>query len=67
MLDVLGLANLLEAEAEGAPAEIQALADQRRQARADRDFAAADRLRDEIAARGWEVRDVAGGFELVPR
>jgi hypothetical protein len=24
-------------------------------------------LRDEIAAAGWEVRDVAGGFELVPR
>jgi cysteinyl-tRNA synthetase len=67
MLDVLGLANLLAVEAEGAPAEIQALAEQRRQARADRDFAAADRLRDEIAARGWEVRDVAGGFELVPR
>ena len=67
MLDVLGLANLLAAEAKGAPAEIQALAEQRRQARADRDFAAADRLRDEIAARGWEVRDVAGGFELVPR
>jgi cysteinyl-tRNA synthetase len=67
MLDVLGLANLLAAEAEGAPTEIQALAEQRREARADRDFAAADRLRDEIAARGWEVRDVAGGFELVPR
>jgi cysteinyl-tRNA synthetase len=67
MLDVLGLANLLAAEAEGAPAEIQALAEQRRQARADHDFSTADRLRDEIAARGWEVRDVAGGFELVPR
>ena len=67
MLDVLGLANLLAAEAEGAPPEIQALAEQRRQARADHDFSTADRLRDEIAARGWEVRDVAGGFELVPR
>ena len=55
------------AEAEGAPSEIQTLAEQRRQARADHDFSTADRLRDEIATRGWEVRDVAGGFELVPR
>ena len=36
-------------------------------ARASRDFAEADRLRDEIAAHGWEVRDVAAGYELVPR
>ena len=31
-----------------------------------RDFAEADRLRDELRARGWEVRDGAGGPELVP-
>ena len=31
------------------------------------DYAEADRLRGEIEAAGWEVRDVAGGFELVPR
>ena len=67
MLDVLGLANLLQEEAEGAPDEVRSLAEQRQRARADRDFAAADRLRDEIAAQGWEVRDVAGGFELLPR
>ena len=30
------------------------------------DFAAADRLRAEIAALGWEVRDGPGGFELLP-
>jgi cysteinyl-tRNA synthetase len=67
MLDVLGLANLLEEEADRAPDEIRSLAEQRQRARADRDFAAADRLRDEIEAQGWEVRDVAGGFELLPR
>ena len=32
-----------------------------------RDFDEADRLRGEIEAQGWEVRDVAGGFELVPK
>jgi cysteinyl-tRNA synthetase len=67
MLDVLGLANLLDAEAEAAPEEVRELAEQREDARAERDYAAADRLRDEIRARGWEVRDAPGGFELLPR
>ncbi len=66
MLQVLGLEALLEPLAQ-APAEIYELAQAREQARTTRDFAAADRLRDEIAALGWEVRDGAGGFELLPR
>jgi cysteinyl-tRNA synthetase len=65
MLGVLGLESLL-AEPEQAPADVEELATARELARAERDFAAADRLRDEIAAMGWEVRDVAGGFELLP-
>ena len=31
------------------------------------DFAEADRLRDELAARGWDVRDGPDGPELIPR
>jgi cysteinyl-tRNA synthetase len=65
MLAVLGLESLLEAVA-AAPAHVSDLAAQREHARGERDFAAADRLRDEIAALGWEVRDGAGGFELIP-
>ena len=42
------------------------LAEQRAAARTARDFAAADRLRDELRALGWEVRDGAAGAELVP-
>ncbi|MCY7302541.1 MAG: cysteine--tRNA ligase [Thermoleophilia bacterium] len=49
-----------------APAEVAALAQARVEARAARDFAEADRLRDEITRTGWEVRDVPDGFELVP-
>jgi len=63
-LTLFGLGSL--AEREEAPAELVALAERRQQARADRDFAEADRLRDAIAEAGWEVRDVPGGFELVP-
>ena len=65
MLSVLGLESLLDAD-EQAPQEVQRLAAQRELARAERDFAEADRLREEIAARGWEVRDGAGGFQLLP-
>ena len=43
------------------PGDVVELAEQRAQARADRDFGAADRLRDEIAALGWVVADAAGG------
>jgi len=65
MLGVLGLEGLLDA-AEAAPTEVRELASQRERARVEKDFAAADRLREEIAAAGWEVRDVADGFELIP-
>ena len=43
------------------------LAEERETARAARDFERADRLRDSIDAQGWEVRDVEGGFQLVPK
>jgi cysteinyl-tRNA synthetase len=65
MLAVLGLEGLLAAAPE-APPEVRELAERRERARAERDFPAADALRDELAAFGWEVRDVAGGFELLP-
>ena len=67
MLDVFGLASLLEAEDEQAPAELQQLAAERDEARAARDFERADRLRDELAERGWEIRDTPDGARLVRR
>ncbi len=64
MLTVLALENLLEREA--APAEVVALAEARVAARAARDFGESDRLRDEIAAAGWVVRDTPDGYGLMP-
>src|SRR5437660_11581427 len=64
-LDVFGLGSL--AEQDEAPPEILELAERRQQARAARDFDEADRLRAEIEAAGWEARDVAEGFQLVPK
>ena len=66
MLTCLGLESLLE-PAEGPEADESALAllREREEARAAGDFERADALRDELAALGWEVRDGAGGAELV--
>ncbi len=64
-LELFGLGSL--AERASAPAEAVELAEQRQAARAAKDFAEADRLRGAIAELGWEVRDVSGGYELVPR
>jgi cysteinyl-tRNA synthetase len=66
MLAVLGLDDLLAVEVEPAPAEVVALAEAREEARRAGDYSEADRLRDEIRARGWEVRDGPGGPELLP-
>jgi cysteinyl-tRNA synthetase len=46
--------------------EAVALLASREAARSERDFAQADRLREEINARGWEIRDGADGPELIP-
>jgi cysteinyl-tRNA synthetase len=66
-LDLFGLGSL--AEQQEAPAELDELARRRADARAGGDFDEADRIRQEIEAAGWEVRDVAGdsGYQLVPK
>jgi len=70
MLEILGLGDLTALETVGDvagidPEAVELLA-QREAARSERDFEAADRLRDELSARGWEIRDGAGGSELIP-
>jgi cysteinyl-tRNA synthetase len=65
MLEIFALDNLLEAD-EGPPDELLELARLRTEARARKDFAEADRLRDEVKAAGWEIRDGPQGPELVP-
>jgi cysteinyl-tRNA synthetase len=66
MLSVLGLDNLLDEDEVDAPAAVAGLRDARERARAARDYAEADRLREEIRAHGWEVRDGPDGPELLP-
>jgi cysteinyl-tRNA synthetase len=51
------------------PEDVRGIAELRRQARTKGDFAEADRLRAQIEAAGWTIRDVADppGYQLLPR
>jgi cysteinyl-tRNA synthetase len=46
------------------PQDIAALAEQRWEAKQARDFAEADRIRDELSGKGWLVVDVPGAYSL---
>ncbi|MDR1453815.1 MAG: cysteine--tRNA ligase [Candidatus Margulisbacteria bacterium] len=64
-----GILGLLQAEPQPAeiPAEITALAAQRAAAKKNKDFALADKLRAEISAQGYTIKDTAQGFVLDKR
>lgn len=62
---VLGVVRFGRAQKDdGVPAEIQALVDARAAARTAKQWAESDRLRDELAAKGWEVRDSKEGQKV---
>jgi cysteinyl-tRNA synthetase len=65
MLGTLGLESVFDAAGDGPDDAALALLARREEARAARDFDEADRIRDELRDAGWEVRDGAGGAELV--
>jgi cysteinyl-tRNA synthetase len=70
MLGVVGLGQLTPLGAsedlDAQDPEALELLTQREQARARRDFPEADRLRAELRARGYEIRDGPQGSELIP-
>ena len=63
LADVLGL--LYNEKDEGVDDEIQALIDQRTQARKDKNWAEADRIRDELKAKGITIKDTPNGTIIV--
>ncbi len=65
-LTILGLESVFQLPVAEADAESLALLQQREAARATKDFAAADCLRDELLSRGWEIRDTSEGPKLRP-
>jgi cysteinyl-tRNA synthetase len=62
-LDVFGLGFVPEPPSE----EVRELARERERARAAKDFAASDELRNRIAELGWVVQDTTDGSTLVPK
>jgi cysteinyl-tRNA synthetase len=66
LLPLLGLESLLEVADETDP-EAERLLAERQLAREERDFERADRIRDQLAELGWEVRDTSEGARLVRR
>ena len=66
MLPLLGLESLLRPAEEIEP-EAERLMEERERARAESDFQRADRIRDELALSGYEVRDTPDGPRLVRR
>ncbi len=54
----------VEEAPDAAPAEVQALLNERAAARAARDWKKSDDLRDKVRALGWSVKDTAKGQEL---
>jgi cysteinyl-tRNA synthetase len=68
MLDLVGLSSLTQPD-EGVETDEVArkLMEEREAARAAKDFARADELRDKLAELGWEVRDSVAGAKLVPK
>lgn len=68
MLELVGLGALSRPdEAGAADGEAGRLMEEREVARAAKDFARADEIRDRLAAIGYEVRDSAQGPQLVPK
>ena len=61
MDEVLGIIFFGKAEKVEVPAEVQAMLDARAAARKEKNWAESDRLRDEIAAAGWIVKDSKEG------
>jgi len=60
---VFGL-KLLEKNEIEVPAEIKKIAEERREARDEKDWTKSDELRDELKEKGWVIKDSKEGYEL---
>lgn len=68
-LDLIEKANSVgdSNQAEEIPSEVMALVEERKQARANKDFALADSLRDKIAELGYVIKETRQGTEITKK
>jgi len=64
MLEFDSVLGVMEKEKEDIPAKIKELADKRLEAKKNKDFDVADRLRDEVQANGYIIEDKPEGYRL---
>ena len=63
LADVLGI--LQDSEDDGIDDDVQALVDERQEARKNKDFARADEIRDMLAERGITLKDTPQGVQII--
>ena len=64
ILELTGVLGIVLDLEDAIPEEITELANKRAEAKKAKDYAEADRIRDEIQAKGYVVKDVPGGFKI---
>jgi cysteinyl-tRNA synthetase len=63
-----GLLGIVSAQRTLVPKEVEELAQQRAQCKAEKDFKKADEIRDKVLAMGFTIEDVKGGqFRILPK
>jgi len=62
--ELVNVASNSNSNSETPPQEVLSLLEKRKEVRTDKNFAESDRLRDEISALGWVVKDTKEGQVL---
>ena len=63
--ELTGVLGIIKAKDTSIDADIEALVEERQQARKNKDFARADEIRDELKARGYTLKDTPQGVQII--
>ena len=63
--ELTGVLGIIKAKETSIDADIEALVEERQQARKNKDFARADEIRDELKARGYTLKDTPQGVQII--
>ena len=63
--ELTGVLGIIKAKETNIDADIEALVEERQQARKNKDFVRADEIRDELKARGYTLKDTPQGVQII--